>query len=210
MIRCITCGEESLNRYPLCNRCKPKQLDNNNRCIKCGILTSPFVEVCNSCRESSEELYNESLFMYRGLPKELIKLYKFSREVSLANYYAELLYDTITSKYKGFTICPIPTSYLKRRVKGWYQLDFIVHLLKKRSIPVSNLLGKRFGKTQKKLNREERLHNLKDVYYIKKGVFPEKILLFDDVYTTGVTLKSCYNILKPFCKTIRSLTLYRD
>lgn len=210
MRRCICCGEDSQNRYPLCNSCKPSVLSKTNRCNKCGIVTTVFVDTCSICRETDPELINYSLFMYRGLPKELLKLYKFNREMSLAYYYSELLQEKIISSYMGYTICPIPTSYIKRRIKGWYQLDLISSELKKRSIPVTNILGKRFGKTQKKLNRDERLLNLKDNYYLKKGNIPQKILLVDDVYTTGVTLKSCYNILKPFCKTIHALTLYRD
>lgn len=210
MIRCLFCGELSQNRYPICNSCKPSLLIQSNRCKRCGIITSKFIKICCVCRDSDTQLLNHSLFMYNGYPKELLKQYKFNKEMSLAYYYSELLYEKIVTSYNGFTVCPIPTSYIKRRLKGWYQLDLILSLLKKRSIPISNILGKRLGKTQKKLNRDQRLSNLNNKFYIKRGEIPQKILLLDDVYTTGATLNSCYQLLKPFSETIHALTLYRD
>lgn len=210
MNRCIYCGLETLNGYPLCNSCKPNQLTFRSVCKQCGILTSSFVCLCSWCMDMSKNCNNTSLFMYRGKPKDLLKQYKFNKDFSFAKYYAELIIDIVYKRFNDYTICPIPTSYVKRRLKGWYHLDLIIDYLKKSSIPTTDILGKRYGKTQKRLNREERWKNLKDNYYIKSNNIPEKILLLDDVYTTGATVETCYKLLKPFSETIQSLTLYRD
>lgn len=211
---CFNCGSQTGNPYPLCQECRPELLSRDYVCKKCGLPTTQFVKLCCSCIDkNSNNNFNYSFFIYRGLNRALLNLYKFNKEHSLAKYYSAYLVDFI---YKNFTnpiICPVPTSIIKRKIKNGYHLDPLIRELKKTGIYTKNLLRKRFGKTQKKLGKHERLTNSKNSFtFIRNNEDRNRpILLIDDVYTTGATIENCAKVLSANgFKQIYSLTLCRD
>lgn len=210
MNTCIRCGTLTYNIYSICDNCKPEPIYKRYTCNTCGILTSRFISTCSNCREVEKPFRNTSLYMYNGFAKEIMAMYKFKRVLSIGYLFLEEIITLLNTEYSGYTICPVPTSALKRRLKGWYQLDFICKELKRMGYPVKNLLGKHISRTQKKLKREERTNNSIGRFYLKSVSTPSKVLILDDVYTTGATVNSCIHVLKSRVKTISSLTLYRD
>ena len=211
---CFVCGKESYNRYPLCNSCSPRVINPNSSCNSCGVVTSSFVSRCPTCRDrNSLILGNYSLFSYLGISKEILKQYKFKGEVSFSVFFGELISNYIKTNFKDPIICPIPTSRLKRKMKGGYQLDQIVKELKKRDLPIIKLLKKRYSKTQKKLNRDDRRTNLLNSFYLRSKIDMKNrdIILLDDVYTTGATIEAAAKIISTYYNnSIYSITIYRD
>ena len=209
---CFNCGEFSNNTYPLCNSCKPMQLSKNKICNICGIPTSAIVNICSSCEKNERHFVsNYSLFYYSGIPKEILIQYKFKKDISYAHYYSDLIVSYIQENFDNPIICPVPTSYIKRKMKNGYQLDNIIFELKKRHLDVRYLLKKRYSRTQKKLNKLERQFNLTDSFILRK--YPpvdSQIILFDDVFTTGATINECAKVLKIMNNVIYSITLCRD
>ncbi len=210
--KCFICGGFSENRYPLCNSCKPKQLSGNKICKICGIPTSTIVDICNNCENSDRDFtFNYSLFYYSSIPKEILTQYKFKNDISYAHYYSELIISYLKENFENPIICPVPTSYIKRKIKNGYQLDNIIYELKKRHIDIRYLLKKRYSRTQKKLNKLERQLNLTDSFVLRKSPpNNSQIILFDDVFTTGATINECAKVLKIMNNTIYSITLCRD
>ena len=69
------------------------------------------------------------------------------------------------------------------------------------------------NKAQSTLNKEERKNNVKNVYKLinKEKIDNKKILIFDDIYTTGATIEACIEeISKANVKQIGILTLAKD
>ena len=210
---CFNCGELTKNSYPLCLKCEPSPISLNGSCIFCGIETSKFVKVCPNCLDMNWAFKsNYSIFPYSGLSKEILNQFKFKKDSRYAVYYAEKIYNYILDNFhEKPLICPIPTSNIKRKIKNGYQLDSIVTELKKLDLKVSPLLKKRYSKTQKKLNKIERMNNLNNSFYIKKSKNKiDTIILLDDVFTTGATINSCAKVLKEKYNIIHSITLCRD
>lgn len=209
---CFNCGGISDNPYPLCSSCLPEPLKESNCCRICGILTTEFVSICPSCRESSYSfIRNYSLFMYRDLPKEILDQYKFKKDYSFSKFYARYIIEYIKRNFSDPLICFVPTSFIKRKINNGYQLDPILKELKKMKLDIKPVLKKRHSKTQKKLNRSQRELNLLKSFYIK-GRIPQNrdIVLIDDVFTTGATINMCASHLNIKGNNIYSITLYRD
>ena len=89
-------------------------------------------------------------------------------------------------------IVPVPLHWTRRLTRGYNQTALLAQIISKKiDIPVKHLLKRtKFTPKQANLNRKKRLKNLDDAFAVKNRKFCEnrKILLIDDVMTTGTTL----------------------
>ncbi|RKX91142.1 MAG: hypothetical protein DRP59_08450 [Spirochaetes bacterium] len=219
--RCLLCSTDLISeehtKYPLCSSCRKKLLSKNadRRCPVCSIPLSSEETVCTRCRSRSFSYEsNFSLFTYRKDIKELLYQYKFRNNRRLAVLFAELFYTLYLKQNKFEAIIPVPSTISNVKKRGWDHTGEITGILKSRyGIPVMNCLRKKGGKSQKKLSYAERLTNLDGKITVTKtcGKIPSKILLLDDVFTTGATLEQCALVLiKAGCFGINALTLAID
>ncbi len=114
------------------------------------------------------------------------------------------------------TIIPVPISKKRRKERGYNQSELIAKEMAKNLgieyntdclIKVKNIVE------QSKLNKEERQKNIQGVYELHKQnkLQNKKILLIDDIYTTGSTVNECCKILKQASpKQIEVFTLAKD
>ncbi len=112
-------------------------------------------------------------------------------------------------------ICSVPIHRKRKNDRGYNQSELIAKEVAKniKEIKYVKLLKKIVNnKRQSMLKREERKQNVKNVYEIqnKQIIEDKKIILFDDIYTTGNTVDECSKILKENkAKEILVLTLAR-
>ena len=104
------------------------------------------------------------------------------------------------NEWKIDLIVPVPLHHLKKAERGYNQSEFIAKGIRSVSdIPVStnSIKRNRFTETQTGFNLAERRENLKDAFSIKRktDLKGKKILLLDDVITTGATVSECGKIL---------------
>ncbi len=97
-------------------------------------------------------------------------------------------------------IIPIPIHKARRRERGFNQSEILGESIsKKTSIPLAQdiIIRSKYTYSQAKLNREERKLNLQDKFKVvdNNEVFDKRILLIDDVLTTGTTANHCAEIL---------------
>lgn len=110
-------------------------------------------------------------------------------------------------------VLPIPLHPSKLLIRGYNQVEYFGHgLCEFLQLPLETKLIRRKKKTssQTKLNRLDRFQNLEDSFEIqnKDGVQGKRILLIDDVVTTGATIVSAANILwKEGCADLGVYTL---
>lgn len=152
-------------------------------------------------KQFEELLY---IFQYEGEIRNLILNYKFKEK----NYKYRALVkfieknQKISDKMKKYDIImPVPISKTRKKQRGYNQSDLLASELSrmlKVEYSIANLVKIKENKVQSLLNKEERIKNVENVYYINntEKVKNKKILLIDDIYTTGSTVNECSKILK--------------
>jgi ComF family protein len=169
------------------------------------------------CRKKTNSAFDTILAMYpyQGEWKELIYRYKFEG----ARYTIPFLVKQLLiggawlqkrcGPFDGWV--PVPPRKGKIKEKGWDQIDLLARFLQKtQNIPVVRCLQREQSKVQKQLNQAERVTNLQGKIHCINTP-PSRVLLFDDILTTGATLDVCAKELKRAgCQSVAALTLFYD
>ncbi|MBU5454361.1 ComF family protein [Caproiciproducens sp. MSJ-32] len=189
----------------------------DNKCIVCG---EEYIGVCPLCLskiqrvKENSEIY--SYAYYSGVIKEIILKFKYKKVFLAGNILADFLYELIQeNKIEADGILYVPCSKETLRRRGFNQCEIMARILgEKLDIPVYNDLIKiKNTKEQKILSREERFINIKNAFKLKNtnNVKDKRIILIDDVITTGATLLECEKILKENgVKEIKILTVAKS
>lgn len=183
-------------------------------------------KLCQDChKRTSEPLHsNRSLLRYNEWGKDLLSLYKYRGEERLAALFARFLL-IVLYRYHGqasfdcLTTVPLHARRLEER--GFNQVDLLARRLSAAlQIPVRSLLArtKSTAKLSQQSGRTSREESMEGAFsWIGESAGTSmtgtrRILLLDDIYTTGSTMRSCARTIAahagPDCK-IFSLTIYR-
>lgn len=174
-----------------------------NKCIICD--AEDFIGICPLCKGSIKRVKSQeeilSYGFYGGILKELILSFKYGKNFTAGDVLAELLLTLIKEeKVEGDYICYVPMSKKAIKKRGFNQCEIIGKKIgEELNIPISNCIVKsKDTKEQKTLAKEERIKNVKGAFEIKEEakIYNKKIILIDDVVTTGATLQECREILK--------------
>jgi len=208
-------GEEEI-AYGLCAECKDSiTIEQGAQCSICGKPLVSELDTCLPCRNSTERSFERLwvLYPYTGKYRKLLTAYKFNKQLSIANFFAQKVLSLINSEalLKDAVLVPVPPRPGKIKHSGWDQVDYLIRAIGKLSnIHISRVLKRRKSKVQKELNRMERLENLKGRIYTESSV-PETALIIDDVITTGSTMEVCAQVLKEAgAKRVYGLCLFYD
>jgi len=213
--KCGFCGEITGTNSYICSECK-RILCNEDRncCNLCGKKIYLEENICRECRE--RRVYYEKLIFfdeYKDVLKDRIIAYKFNDKSYLYSFFAELLMNKIIDEEIDL-ITAIPISKRRMKERGYNQSELIAKRISKLTgIPYFKLLVKtRETKRQSELSKIERMINVKDsfVFNNKFNIKDKKILLVDDVFTTGATINECSKILKKLgSMSIKALVIAR-
>lgn len=143
-------------------------------------------------------------FIKKGSIQDIIFQFKYLNKIKYGIILGKIFGKVIQqSKYYNSidAIVPIPLHAKKQKLRGFNQSEILARGISKQLfIPIikNNIIRKKNTSTQTKMNREDRLNNLKNAFYMKDPmIFQGKhILLLDDVLTTGSTLLECASQLK--------------
>lgn len=187
-----------------------------NKCPYCGKTIDNSLEACKDCYSNlpfifedkklkvldNKEILCISTFKYQTCVKKAIINYKFYSKVSFACAFSNSLHKCFKNKLgnlKFDVITAIPLSKKAKKKRGFNQAELIAKkLARKLNVKYSNILEKyKDNRPQHNLNIEERKENVAGIYKIKKGIDikNKKILLIDDIVTTGNTLKEASKII---------------
>lgn len=154
-----------------------------------------------------------SIFHYDGIVKEAVKTLKYRRVTDLAQEFVSLVpaIDVIDG-----ILVPIPLHFSRFRDRGFNQAEVLGRLLADRlHISIRTDILKRVIATPPQVemkDRKERLKNMKNVFSIldSKFVIPDSCILFDDVFTTGATMRAAGETLKRAgAKSVWAVTMAR-
>ncbi|WP_026567733.1 ComF family protein [Bacillus sp. UNC41MFS5] len=190
---------------------------------QCRICSRPFSQVndqfrnedvCHDCFRWEEDPKwqgslenNHSFFLYNDFLKEVIATFKFRGDYVLAKLFSELFKGEI-GELSPDLLVPIPLSDERQYERGFNQAEAL--LIEAGFSPV-RLLSRVHSEKQSKKSRSERIH-LPQVFQVHSdvSVTGKKVVLIDDIYTTGSTLRHAAKLLKEAgAASIQSLTLAR-
>jgi len=215
----------------LCTTCSATFLSVESPiCSKCGIVFKSRQgedRVCGDCIEAPKNYgMARSTGVYDQVLMSAIHCLKYKEKIQLALPLGTLLFNTFSrywDKKRIDIIVPVPLHERKLRIRGfnpsfllvrnWPQIFEMLngHLP---AIPVDKdmLVRKKWTAPQAGLGRKERLQNIKNAFVINdtSKIEGKKILLVDDVYTTGATANECAKVLlKGGSRQVDVLTLAR-
>lgn len=232
-MNCLYCGRVQFPRRSwltmfcleeepsLCSDCKERfKRIKGNCCTICGrplgklppewIQTDTCLDcVCWEEDENWRKVLtkNVSLFVYNEGMKEWLARFKYRGDYLLARCFASELRAGI-KRMAPDRIIPIPLSKERLQERGFNQAKALVE---EAGFAAQELLGRIHTEKQSKKSRTERIH-LPEVFYMIRPISlsGETVLLVDDIYTTGSTLRHAAKVLKHHgAQTVLALTLAR-
>jgi len=168
---CLLC-EREIGRGVICERCHADLpwLAQTERSFPWGSVKAPW--------------------RYEFPIREIICHLKYRRRLVLARFLGELMAEKIAAA-EAVTLVPVPLHPRRLRERGFNQsLEIAKVLAEKLALPIETDLVIRIRNTlpQASLQRERRQVNLKGAFAVQRKPPPGKIVLLDDVLTTGTTL----------------------
>ncbi|MCX7678218.1 MAG: ComF family protein [Spirochaetes bacterium] len=196
---CIACGNPiSVKDHHVCIRCFSTIQPLERGCKRCG--GQLVNNACSMC--SMRAWYLDMCFAvsdYSGTMKEMLVKYKFYKWRRLYKKISELLYAALLdASWDVDVVTAVPMAKSKVRKRGFNQSELVAkdvaQKIRKSYVPL--LKEVRVWKTQKDLNYVDRFLNVLGRFAVEGKLAGERILLIDDVYTTGATLNECARLLK--------------
>ncbi|MDD6057335.1 MAG: ComF family protein [Clostridiales bacterium] len=173
-------------------------------CKRCGKpLQNERVEYCPDCAKK-RHCYKQgkAVFVYEGRIRQSLYRFKYGNKREYATFYAReaaALYGDWIKRRQIEAIVPIPMYPPKKRRRGYNQAEcFARSLGRELGIPVEERLVSRTRNTvpQKELKEKERKRNLKNAFQFMPNIVKYKrVLLVDDIYTTGSTMDAVSEVL---------------
>lgn len=200
---CQVCGEYRLvdEKYALCDECMQEMEKLHPPATACNKCLFPMHQQkgCLMCRSGKMRDIDKSYapFCYRKQVRKLIHELKFECNGSFLEYLGEKMYEVLTDReYDG--IVPVPLNRKRMEERGMNQAELLAeHLSRKLGIPVLCALSRSgYQKPQSKTPIPEREKNIKGCFHACMDIRGKRILLIDDVRTTGSTAQACANELK--------------
>ena len=202
---CPICDKVLSKNQRICTVCEGKLVYIfEPKCKKCGKeLEDDTKEYCYDC-SIKKHFFNSGIaaFEYNSMISKSIYKFKYHNRRSYAEFYGEAIskvYGRDILKWKPNVIIPVPIHNKRRIKRGYNQAELIAREIGKRlGIFVDEKYLFRVSNTRpmKELDKIGRKKNVEKAFKIFRNVVEyKKIILVDDIYTTGNTLDACAKVL---------------
>jgi competence protein ComFC len=220
---CVGCGSGQAAGIFLCDECRAS----TPRIIPpfCYCCSRPFEGAidgqfsCPNCEDRALAFHCVvSKYQAKGVLRDLIHRFKYGGQYYLRRLLSEILLEAMRDERIAATpvdaLVPVPLHPVRRRERGFNQAEALAKAVaKETAIPVLDCIERRsYTQTQTRFDRSERMRNLRNAFALRESsvVLGKKLLLLDDVLTTGSTLHECALVLrKAGAESVRAITVVR-
>lgn len=173
---CRDCKTPFLNRFPL---------DEQGRCSLCRLGLTGF-----------DKVY--TFGSYEDTLRGLIHLFKYNQIRPLARPLGALLARAIPREHRFDLIVPMPLHWRKRWSRGYNQSELLAKEIARRwGVPVKKIVRRvKDTAPQAGLTNSKRRLNVRGAFKTSANLKGLRVLLIDDVLTTGATASACASVLK--------------
>jgi len=205
---CVGCDKEG--KY-ICEKCMLFISEAGFVCPACQIA-SYSGKIHKKCKRPKELNGLISIWDYDGIIREVIHSIKYGKFFHILEELMEriiLLIEKDETRFSYFLnfltyektyITFVPIYKLKEKERGFNQSEILAGYVSKivGKKPINLLQKTKDTKSQTGLEKKERFLNIKDAFSfnLQKNILIEKVLIVDDVWTSGATMKECCRILK--------------
>ncbi len=185
---CAKCLDSiEVNKQPFCPICNKKKVD---------------WRLCNKCQKRFALAGVLIASSYQNpLLQKIIHCYKYQYVKSLDFYLGQILVKFLDHfpVNPGTIITSLPLHKKRYKLRCFNQAEEVSNYLavELRFIFDPDLLNRiKNTKPQARLNKKQRANNIKNAFKLKRGCYGRKVIIIDDVFTTGSTLNECAKLLK--------------
>ncbi|MEO0137515.1 MAG: ComF family protein [candidate division WOR-3 bacterium] len=199
---CIVCKKE-IGKGLICNDCLNLVEEPNSPLCRCCGRPVDDKHYCGYCREDRILDHGRAFTLYLPPVDTMIHHFKYRHKTKIAEFFgmgmAYLLKNDFYLCHADLLV-PVPLFWWKKLHRSYNQAELLARIISQQtSIPLMDALVRiRPTRTQTRLDPKGRRRNVAGAFRIKKGltVAEKKVILIDDVMTTGATIKECARILK--------------
>lgn len=191
---CIGCGLEGSLLCTWCVERLPPVPP--SRCYRCKALTREFAP-CRGCASRLRHVWPTTL--YEGLAKDILQRYKFARAQAAAEILAEHMNNILPHFPADTVVSYVPTATKRARQRGYDQAELLARSLAvKRELSCKRLVTRLTQTRQVGANRAQRIAQMQHAFCLAspRQPIPKKVLLIDDILTTGATIESVAVVLR--------------
>lgn len=182
-------------------------------------LFHPHLKICPKCFFQFRAIFRTftfygvsalAIYSYDEWIEQLLYRFKEQKDIELKNVFLEFYHLQLHLRYQGYHLVPMPSSKEKEEKREFSTLKEVFQIL---DLPFLDLFEKKQDFKQEKAHREERFKNRQEII-LKKDIpslHQKKLLLIDDVMTTGATILRAIELIKPLMpKKIKILVLSKN
>ncbi len=201
---CLACSQPVDSAAEvLCPDCRARALPiRKNYCAKCGApLESATCEACSHLAYAFD--YARSAYIHKTPTQELVHHLKYDGLTSPAAFFSQALLSIPAAKrLRGNfdLVTAVPLHRVRQRDRGYNQSELLARrLAAELGLPYANPVLRRVNtRSQTNLSRQARLDNLSGAFVLsrKANIAGKRVIVVDDVFTTGTTVNEVAKALK--------------
>ncbi len=162
--------------------------------------------ICGHCRRRFKICNNELVidqlkiqccYYYDDFVENLLFQFKEGRDVALKSIFMHQQLTYIKKKYRGYTLVYVPSAIDKFKERGFWPLELIYEQV---NLPKKQLFIKNAPYKQSHQEYFRRNQIKKVIELIPQVTIPKKVLLVDDMCTSGNSLKACFDLISDKCE----------
>lgn len=187
---CVLCG--ALGKFCVCSACEATFVSRPNRCFSCAATLQSNLQFCGTClRQSPSFSATHTAYDYSGNYAHVIREFKFAPRLCIGDYLAHQLFDLYQKIGVNYdAIVPMPLSNSRLKSRGFNQVHELLRVIKRRTnVKIDTESVRRIKATTPlfALSADDRRREIKGAF-VAKNLNYQRVLLVDDVMTTGASL----------------------